>query len=86
MGGPLGALLGASLGNYFDGGLDAIRMDGSLGLGATERVQSVFFTTTFTLMGYVAKSDGRVTQHEIEMAEQVMRQALPVLAGRSRAY
>jgi len=74
MGGPLGAVLGASLGNYFDGGLDGLALDDSLGLGATERVQSVFFTTTFALMGYVAKSDGRVTKDEIAMAERVMDQ------------
>ncbi|MEQ8313741.1 MAG: co-chaperone DjlA [Gammaproteobacteria bacterium] len=74
MGGPLGAILGAALGNYFDGGLDSLSLDESLGPGATERVQSVFFTTTFTVMGYVAKSDGRVTREEIEMAEQVIRQ------------
>lgn len=72
MGGPLGAVLGAALGNYFDGGLNGL--DDSLGLGATERVQSVFFTTTFALMGYVAKSDGRVTKDEIAMAERVMDQ------------
>ena len=74
MGGPLGAVLGAALGNYFDGGLDGLALDDSLGLGATERVQSVFFTTTFALMGYVAKSDGRVTEDEIAMAERVMDQ------------
>lgn len=69
MGGPLGALMGAALGNYFDGGLE-----NTLGLGDTERVQSVFFTTTFAVMGYLAKADGRVTKHEIEMAERVMQQ------------
>ena len=69
MGGPLGALMGAALGNYFDGGLND-----TLGIGATERVQSVFFTTTFAIMGYVAKIDGRVTQDEIHIAEQVMQQ------------
>ena len=72
--GPLGAVLGAALGNYFDGGLDGLALDDSLGLGATERVQSVLFTTTFALMGYVAKSDGRVTKDEIAMAERVMDQ------------
>lgn len=72
MGGPIGALLGAALGNYFDGGLDSISMDETLGIGATERVQSVFFTTTFAVMGYVAKSDGQVTRDEIALAEQVM--------------
>lgn len=74
MGGPIGALLGAALGNYFDGGLDSIAMDETLGIGATERVQSVFFTTTFAVMGYVAKSDGKVTRDEIALAEQVMLQ------------
>ena len=73
MGGPLGAILGAVLGNYFDDGIDGVRLDNSLGLGNTERVQSVFFTTAFTVMGYVAKSDGRVTRDEIAMAEQVMQ-------------
>ena len=72
LGGPLGALMGVSLGNYFDGGLTA--QSSRLGLGATERVQSAFFTTTFALMGYVAKSDGKVTRDEIAMAERVMSQ------------
>ena len=73
MGGPLGAVMGAALGNYFDGGLEAVALDDSLGIGATERVQSVFFTTTFAVMGYIAKSDGKVTREEIELAEQVMQ-------------
>ena len=75
MGGPLGALLGASMGNYFDEGLsrNTGRQPG-LGFGNTERVQSIFFTSTFAVMGYVAKSDGRVTRDEIQMAESVMLQ------------
>jgi len=72
LGGPLGALMGVSLGNYFDGGLNA--QSSRLGLGETERVQSAFFTTTFALMGYVAKSDGKVTRDEIVVAERVMSQ------------
>ena len=73
MGGPLGAVLGAALGNYFDGGLEGIALDDSLGIGAKERVQSAFFTTTFSVMGYIAKSDGKVTREEIDLAEQVMQ-------------
>lgn len=72
LGGPLGALMGAAIGNYFDGGLSA--QGSRLGLGDTERVQSAFFTTTFALMGYVAKSDGKVTRDEIAVAERVMGQ------------
>lgn len=74
MGGPLGALMGAALGNYFDGGLDNVNLNSNLGIGATERVQSIFFTVTFSVMGYIAKSDGKVTRDEIELAEQVMDQ------------
>jgi DnaJ like chaperone protein len=73
-GGPLGAILGAALGNYFDEGMDGLGSGRTLGPGATERVQSVFFTSTFTVMGYMAKSDGQVTRDEIQMAERVMGQ------------
>lgn len=74
LGGPLGALLGAAVGNYFDGGLEGVKLDQSLGVGATERIQSAFFTATFAVMGYIAKSDGQVTRDEIAMAERVMGQ------------
>jgi len=76
LGGPLGALMGASLGNYFDGGIESARRGPALGLGLgdTERVQSVFFTTTFALMGYIAKADGEVTADEIALTEQVIQQ------------
>ena len=73
LGGPLGALLGAALGHNFDRGLENIQigMD-NLGAGDTERVQSAFFVATFSVMGHVAKADGRVSEEEIEMAKQIM--------------
>ena len=73
-GGPLGALLGAVLGNYFDTGLDGTGSGDFLGRGNTERVQTAFFTATFSVMGYIAKSDGHVSRHEVELAERVMQQ------------
>ncbi len=74
LGGPLGALLGAALGNYFDSGLNGIGNAESLGRGNTERVQTAFFTATFSVMGYIAKADGHVSKEEIELAERVMGQ------------
>ncbi len=74
LGGPLGALLGAVLGNYFDSGLETAGSGRSFGRGSTERVQTAFFTATFSVMGYIAKSDGHVSRHEVELAERVMRQ------------
>lgn len=74
LGGPLGAILGAALGNYFDTGMALVAKDDSLGAQGTERVQTAFFTAVFSLMGYVAKADGRVSRDEISLAEQVMGQ------------
>ncbi len=72
IGGPLGALLGAAMGHNIDVGLRGGRA--TLHAGNQERVQTVFFTATFSVMGYLAKADGRVTQDEIAMAKQVMTQ------------
>ena len=69
IGGPLGALLGASFGHQFDAGSKSHHH-----VGDQERVQAAFFTATFAVMGHIAKADGRVTQDEIALAEQLMGQ------------
>ena len=71
-GGPLGALLGAALGRNFDHGLKISGQAGTYRSGQQERVQAAFFTTTFSVMGHIAKSDGRVTRDEIAAAEAIM--------------
>jgi DnaJ like chaperone protein len=70
--GPLGALIGAALGHNFDKGLGS-NLRGQFEPGARERVQTAFFTTLFSVMGYLAKADGRVSRDEIELARDVMR-------------
>ena len=84
LGGPLGALLGASFGHNFDASpgsatsgraRERILPGGSAYQGHSgnqERVQTAFFTATFSIMGYVAKADGRVTQDEINLANALM--------------
>ncbi len=72
MGGPLGAILGASVGHQFDEGLQGISDDEGLNLGDQHRVQMAFFTATFSVMGHMAKADGRVTPDEIKLAKRVM--------------
>ncbi|HED15977.1 MAG TPA: co-chaperone DjlA [Gammaproteobacteria bacterium] len=74
LGGPLGALLGAALGHNFDKGISGIMLDPEMAQGNAERVQTAFFTATFSVMGYIAKADGRVSQSEINLARDVMRQ------------
>jgi len=70
--GPLGALIGASLGHNYDK-----RSRGTAGghfdPGARERVQMAFFTALFSVMGHLAKADGRVSRDEIEQARDVMQ-------------
>ena len=70
--GPLGAVVGAALGHNFDRGLSA-SIRAHFEPGAQERVQTVFFTALFSVMGYLAKADGRVSEDEIEVARDVMR-------------
>ncbi|MGB1109014.1 MAG: co-chaperone DjlA [Gammaproteobacteria bacterium] len=72
-GGPLGAALGAALGYSFDKGMGGLE-DDQLSPGDKERVQTAFFTATFSVMGHLAKADGRVTPDEIQTAERIMEQ------------
>lgn len=76
VGGPLGAVLGAALGHNFDRGLESAGRYTLHDAGDKERVQSAFFAATFSVMGYVAKADGRVSEIEISMANQVMSQMM----------
>ena len=70
-GGPLGALIGAALGGNFDRG---IKMGDRIDMGTQERVQAAFFTTTFSVMGHIAKADGHVSALEISAAKNIMAQ------------
>jgi len=75
LGGPLGAMLGASVGHNFDRGLQSGPFGSAHGSGPNqERIQSAFFTAVFSVMGHVAKADGRVSADEIAMARSVMQQ------------
>ena len=76
--GPLGVLLGAALGHQFDAGLKrAEREDEQVPrFGARERTQAAFFTAVFSVMGHVAKADGRVSEDEIAAARAIMGQML----------
>jgi DnaJ like chaperone protein len=72
LGGPLGALIGATIGHQFDSGVKTLDTGGGWVPGDQERVQTAFFTATFSVMGHVAKADGHVSRDEIRAAEQVM--------------
>lgn len=71
-GGPLGALLGAAFGRNFDRGIKITDEHGAFSAGQQERVQAAFFTATFSVMGHIAKADGKVTPEEISATESIM--------------
>jgi len=72
LGGPLGALIGIALGHNFDRGLVS-NLRGQFEPGNQERVQTAFFTALFSVMGHLAKADGRVSESEIELARNIMQ-------------
>jgi len=74
LGGPLGALLGAAIGHKFDSGITNFSHFENLRSGNTERIQTAFFTTSFLVMGHLAKADGRVSESEIAQAKFIMDQ------------
>lgn len=65
-----GALLGLWLGHRFDKGV-GLDFDGLAQHNEADR-QAAFFYSTFATMGFIAKANGRVTQHEIEFASGYM--------------
>lgn len=68
--GPIGALIGAFVGYSFGRGFSGIFQAASPEQIA--RRQQVFFTTVFSLMGKLAKSDGRISEAEIAHTEAFM--------------
>ena len=75
-----GAVVGAIIGLMFDQNLSSRDAQGGVaGAGggysqSSISVSNEFFRTTFELMGHVAKSDGRVSEAEIEAARRLMQE------------
>ncbi len=67
--GIVGALLGLLVGHMVDRALGAKRR----GFFADQQTrQSLFFRTTFQVMGHLTKAKGRVTEVDIQLASQLM--------------
>jgi DnaJ like chaperone protein len=65
-----GAVIGIIIGHYFDKGFAT---DFSIGQ-RSKAAQEAFFKAAFSVMGHVAKSDGRVSEREIQLARMAMQQ------------
>ena len=72
IGGPFTALIGLLIGHLFDRGYSSAQL--GLSPEQRQRVQERFFTTLFTLLGHMAKADGRISEAEIRQTEQFMAQ------------
>ena len=86
IGGPLGAMLGVAFASNFSkrksnfGGFAKDYRPGN-----QQRVQAAFFSSVFSVMGYIAKVDGKVSKSEILLAQQVMQHMqLPDRYAKSR--
>ena len=66
-GGAFGSLLGIYLGHQFDRA-----RSGPITGGQQQQARDSFFHTVFSLLGHVAKADGRVSSDEIAQAEALM--------------
>jgi len=73
MGGPVGAMFGAAMGHQFDqkqGEQGPFRVE--VDSAEQYRAQMAFFTAVFSVMGHLAKADGRVNEAEIELTRRIM--------------
>jgi DnaJ like chaperone protein len=68
---PTGVLLGLILGHLYD--LWVARRGAGPRVDAAT-VRTTFFRAAFTVMGHVAKSDGRVSEQDISAARRIFRQ------------
>lgn len=74
IGGSAGALIGLLIGNFFDRTLSEHYSKPYWHYRVERRqlIQKVFFEATFSVIGHIAKADGRVSQQEINMATTLM--------------
>lgn len=73
IGGLIGLMSGGLFGLVFGAGI-AVALSSALkkALGNALNPQDAFFRATFTVMGKLAKADGRVSEEEIQYAREVM--------------
>lgn len=74
-GGFFGLLIGLLIGHLIDRHLPKIMLLflKNVVVKHQAKIQQAFFESTFTVMGCIAKADGRVSEQEIQLARQVMQ-------------
>jgi len=79
LGGPFGLLIGVLIGHQIDNSMVRAGIySGGVGGVSHSETQRAFFEATFSVMGCLAKADGRVSEEEISLAREIMtRMGLP---------
>ena len=67
-----GLILGIILGHKLDQRVNAKDFNKGFYADQIKNIQTIFFNTTFEVMGFIAKSDGRVSENEIKVARNIM--------------
>ncbi len=81
--GPFGAIIGAAIGASM--GNSQSLPGNSGGFNQTQQRQALFFTAAYSMVGKLAKADGRVCPNEIAAIEKMSKDALG-LDQQTRAY
>ena len=79
-----GGFIGLALGIYLGHQIDLARSKPVTG-GQKERASNSFFITVFSLLGHIAKADGRISSDEIAQAEALMDKMGLDASSRKRA-
>ncbi len=75
IGGPIGLAVGVLIGHFLDRGVERVQSFNPFRPyrpGEREEVQDALFSAVFSIMGHLAKADGRVSEQEIGQAEAIM--------------
>ncbi len=76
--GPMGLVFGVLVGHYFDRSFrfNYFNYDWVKQKNQKDKARITFFKATFSIMGHVAKADGRISEEEIKVAKRIMRHML----------
>jgi len=72
--GPFGAIIGAAIGAGMGNRQNV--QGRRLGIDPVQRNQAIFFTAAYSMVGKMAKADGRVCENEIAAIEKISKEAL----------
>jgi len=75
--GPFGAVIGAAIGASMGGGQARPQLEGGYGgIHPSQQRQMLFFTAAFSMVGKLAKADGRICEDEIAAIRRIANEVM----------